>query len=216
MEENTQVLTENPEMGEPRAAMPTGEPEEGNGAVESGDTTRPGDDLPVIRAKFNKQERVYSLDEARPLVEKGLKYDAIQADYDRLRYLAKSMDIGDQKFARYKEEETRQEAEEAKTAEQELTQRLAQEYIELSREFPGKFSEFKHVPQSVVNEAIKQNISLMDAYLRFQHREGAKTQKAKTQQEAAKQSSAGSMAGESDHADPDFSDFSAAFHSALY
>lgn len=280
MEENTQVLTaasqpeetavetatktgpalraENPEMGEPGAAMPTGEPEEENGAVESGDTTRPGDDLPVIRAKFNKQERVYSLDEARPLVEKGLKYDAIQADYDRLRYLAKSMDIGvsdlverlmkssddkmyndilsecdgnetaakqlfeyrkserDQKFARYKEEETRQEAEEAKTAEKELTQRLAQEYIELSREFPGKFSEFKHVPQSVVNEAIQQNISLMDAYLRFQHREAAKTQKAKTQQEAAKQSSAGSMAGESDHADPDFSDFSAAFHSALY
>lgn len=250
---------EKPETGSPGAATPANESNEsGEENAADRDAAQEAAEPPVIRAKFNKQEREYSLEEARPLVEKGLKYDAIQADYDRLRYLAKSMEIGvsdlvdrlmksaddkmyndilsecdgneaaakqlfeyrkserDQKFVRYKEEEARQESEEAKMAEKELTERLAQEYIELSREFPGRFSEFKHVPPSAVKEAVNQKISLLDAYLRFQHRETAKAQKAKTQREAAKQSSAGSMAGESDHADPDFSDFSAAFRSALY
>lgn len=246
-----------PSASPAEGAAPTGEaamPPEGTDAPAEQEEAAP----PVIHAKYNKQERAYSLDEARPLVEKGLKYDAIKADYDRLRYFAKSLDIGvpdlverlmksaddkmysdilkecdgnetaarqlfayrknerDQKFARYQEEDARQEAEDAEAAGRELTQRLAKEYLELSREFPGQFAQFQDVPQAVVNDAVRRRIPLLDAYLRFQHRETVKTQRAKSQQADAKQSSAGSMSSEPEQAQADFSDFSAAFRSALF
>lgn len=43
---------------------------------------------PVVRVKFNKQERAYSLDEATPLVEKGLKWDSFKETHEKLKDLA--------------------------------------------------------------------------------------------------------------------------------
>lgn len=43
---------------------------------------------PVVRVKFNKQEREYSIDEATPLVQKGLKWDSFQETHEKLKFLS--------------------------------------------------------------------------------------------------------------------------------
>lgn len=43
---------------------------------------------PVVKVKFNKQEREYSIDEATPLVQKGLKWDSFQETHEKLKFLS--------------------------------------------------------------------------------------------------------------------------------
>lgn len=83
-----------------------------------------------------------------------------------------------------------------------INRRLAEQFIELQGEV-GEFKSFDEVPKSVVNTAIKQNISLLDAYLRYRHAQQKKTDAANEQQAAAKKASAGSLnAGAVSSSDP--------------
>ena len=43
---------------------------------------------PVVRVKYNKQERTYSTEEAAPLVEMGLKYESFKPHYEKLKFMA--------------------------------------------------------------------------------------------------------------------------------
>ena len=70
-----------------------------------------------------------------------------------------------------------------------LQDTLAQGYIELVKEIPDKFASFKDVPRPVVDMAVKKGISLLDAYLRFEHSENQKRESAKAKQTAAANSS---------------------------
>ena len=49
---------------------------------------------PVIRVKYNKQERTYSIDEAVPLVEMGLKYESFKPHYEKLKFMASTTGQG--------------------------------------------------------------------------------------------------------------------------
>lgn len=83
-----------------------------------------------------------------------------------------------------------------------INKRLAEQFIELQSEI-GDIKAFDELPKSVVNTAISKNISLLDAYLRYQHEENKKTAAANTQQAAAKKASAGSLhASTADDSDP--------------
>ena len=85
---------------------------------------------------------------------------------------------------------------EAKAPEQDredLTARLAEEFVELKSEFPD-LAEFQQVPQTVVDMAVSKGITLIDAYLRYQHAEQKKLTAAKAAQEAAAKASPGSQA----------------------
>lgn len=73
-----------------------------------------------------------------------------------------------------------------------LAKRLADEFVELQREFP-EMAEFAAVPKSVLDMAVK-GVNLTDAYLRYQHSENKKTSAAKAAQEQAAKASAGSQA----------------------
>lgn len=73
-----------------------------------------------------------------------------------------------------------------------VTQRLADEFADLKKEFP-QFTEFKKVPQSVVKESVQKGVSLLDAYLRYEHRERVRSDNAKTSQAAAAKASTGSQ-----------------------
>ena len=96
--------------------------------------------------------------------------------------------LGEKKAAslRSKEEMT-------KAQRDKLQDTLAQGYIELAKEIPDKFLSFKDVPRPVVNMAVKKGISLLDAYLRFEHSENQKRESAKAKQTAAANSSSGTM-----------------------
>lgn len=74
---------------------------------------------------------------------------------------------------------------------QALADRLATEFMELQSDFP-EVQEFSAVPKSVVQTAIDKNISLYDAYLRYERAEGKKAAQAAQQQAVAAAASVGS------------------------
>lgn len=43
---------------------------------------------PVIEVKYNKKVQSFSLDDAKPLIQKGLKWDSFQSEYEKLKYLS--------------------------------------------------------------------------------------------------------------------------------
>ena len=73
-----------------------------------------------------------------------------------------------------------------------LAKRLADEFVELHREFP-ELAEFSAVPKAVLDAAVKGK-NLTDAYLRYQRAESKKVSAAKATQEQAAKVSAGSQA----------------------
>lgn len=78
-----------------------------------------------------------------------------------------------------------------------LTERLASEFVELSKEVPD-FKEFKDVPRAVVDAAVGKGISLYDAYLRFERSEARRRQAEEGSAAAAAKNTAGSMASNID------------------
>lgn len=74
---------------------------------------------------------------------------------------------------------------------QSATEKFADEFIALQKEFP-EIQEFKNVPADVVASAMKNNISLFDAFLRFKHEENKKITKAEQTETAAKAAGTGS------------------------
>ena len=212
---------------------------------------------PVVRVKFNKQVREYSIEEATPYVEMGLKYESFKPTYEKLKFIATTSglsipDLVDKLLETnertvYEQilekaggnEEIAKELHEAKKAErqrkyQELLQqekereekeleaerqaeleRLANEFIELKNATDGKFAEFKDVPKAVLNLAQKRNISLLDAYLRFEHEEIKKREAAARKQSEAAKSSVGSLADTVENPSTAGTDFEKAFYQSL-
>lgn len=212
---------------------------------------------PVVRVKFNRQVREYSIEEATPYVEMGLKYESFKPTYEKLKFIATTSglsipDLVDKlletnEHTVYEQilekaggnEEIAKELHEAKKAErqrkyQELLQqekereekefeaerqaereRLANEFIELKNATDGKFAEFKDVPKAVLNLAQKRNISLLDAYLRFELEESKKREAAARKQAEAAKSSVGSLADTVETPDSAGDEFAKAFYSML-
>ncbi len=81
---------------------------------------------------------------------------------------------------------------------QSATEKFAAEFISLQSEFP-ELKEFKDVPADVITSAMKNGISLLDAFLRFKHEENKKITKAEHSEKAAK--AAGTGSGKSTEAD---------------
>ncbi len=92
----------------------------------------------------------------------------------------------------------RDKAEKEKTEnEQRTTQsRLAEEFIELQREFP-EVAEFKNLPDSVIREASGGKRDLISCYLKYLHSENKRIKAAENTAAAAQESSAGSMSSAS-------------------
>lgn len=88
-------------------------------------------------------------------------------------------------------EQREQAAQEA--ARQSLQDRMATEFALLQQEFP-EIAAFAAVPQEVVDEAVRDNRHLYDAYLRYVRREDKKIQQNTAAQAAAAAASAGSQA----------------------
>lgn len=84
-------------------------------------------------------------------------------------------------------------------AEQNINTRLANEFIELQKEFP-ELKEFANLPESV-RRAAAEGKDLTHAYLLHQHRENKKIAEAKASEAKAAASSAGSMATSGDAVD---------------
>lgn len=76
--------------------------------------------------------------------------------------------------------------------EEAVTERMASEFEELRNEFP-QYSSFENVPQAVVKEAVEKGVSLLDAQLRYEHRQRVLAENAKASQAAAAKASTGTQ-----------------------
>ena len=209
------------------------------------DTTPKADEVSEVQPitipiQFNHESRELSLEEAKALAQKGMKFDELTPTFEKIKYLAtvngKSVNEmvdalvesqekqhyqsildecdGNETLARrlYEAEKSQRQAkyessqkEEEAAAQKEkddLAKKLADEFLKLREEIPD-IAQFQDLPQSVVDMAVKKNLSLMDAYLRYQYIESKKTSAAKAAQESAAKASPGSQAaGAGETTDP--------------
>lgn len=90
---------------------------------------------------------------------------------------------------------------EEEAASQRLTKRLADEFTQLQEMFP-QLTAFDKVPRAVVDTAVRQNIPLTDAYLRYQYAQDQRTKEAKASSDAASKASIGAISSAPADADP--------------
>lgn len=190
----------------------------------------PEDEEPLITVKYDKQARLLSRKDAVNYAQKGMKYDSITPQLEKLKFVAFSegktfaefvdaifdqnkestmaelidqccgnedlakelfesrLDKNQTAYKDFKEAEQQAETE----TEEAVIQRLADELAAVREEFP-EVTEYSKLPKSVIREADEKGIPLLDAYLRFLHREQRKSEVVKSQQAAAAKASVGAQ-----------------------
>ena len=73
-----------------------------------------------------------------------------------------------------------------------VTKRMADDFDVLRKEFP-EYTSFEKVPQTIVKEAVEKGITLLDAQLRYEHRQRVKAENARAAQAAAAKTSTGTQ-----------------------
>ena len=84
-------------------------------------------------------------------------------------------------------------AEAEQKAEKDVTDRLAGEFVELQVEFP-QLTDPNALPREVMEDAVRNNRHLLDAYLRYERREAKKIEQSRADATKAAAASAGSQA----------------------
>ena len=100
------------------------------------------------------------------------------------------------------------------TSTEEVTARLAEDFLLLAEEFP-QFVSPNQLPDGVLDMAAEQGISLLDAYLRYRLQEEKKIAAAVEKQREAAIQSAGSLSRGAVQTPPEQDAFLRAFRSAL-
>ncbi|MDD2362800.1 MAG: hypothetical protein PHH84_07610 [Oscillospiraceae bacterium] len=226
-----------------------------SGERDDGKESPPDEADTTVCVKFNKQERTYTVEQAVPLVEMGLKWESFRPQHEKLRYMALSQgksvselielvqeDFDERLYARLLEEcggnqaaakrlhetqkaemqrryeqacaqeQIRQEQQDLQTG---LEERLADDFLLLVKEVPDRFAGFEDVPSAVVDSAVKENLCLLDAYLRYELQEKKKAAAAQATQAQAAARSAGSLEGKRNSPETDLNSFEHAFYTAL-
>lgn len=97
---------------------------------------------------------------------------------------------------------------------EDVTHRLAEEFIALSEEFP-RLTHPADLPDGVLDTAAREGIPLMDAYLRYRWQEEKKVAAATDNRRRAAATSAGSLSRSAAETPPEQDAFLRAFRSAL-
>lgn len=95
-----------------------------------------------------------------------------------------------------------------------ITHRLAEDFLMLAEEFP-QFVSPAQLPDGVLDMAAEQNISLLDAYLRYRLQEEKRVAAAAEKREQAARQSAGSLSRGAIQTPPEEDAFLRAFRAAL-
>ena len=106
------------------------------------------------------------------------------------------------------------EAEPTSEPAEDVTQRLAEDFLELAEKFP-QFISPQQLPDGVLDLAVEKKISLLDAYLRYRLQEEKKVAAAVEKQQRAAQQSAGSLSRGAVETPPEQDAFLRAFRAAL-
>ena len=160
-----------PEMTEPQESGA-----ESAGGVET--ITEPSKNEILIPVKFNKEIKNLTADEAAQFAQKGMKFDAISDDYNRIRALAAKNGGSVSKFLNTIEEmqnnKRKQELLQGCAGNEELAEHIMRlegmktgeesGFEELKKEFP-EIKIIEEIPEAVRETSIERGTDLLDEYL---------------------------------------------------
>ncbi len=159
----------------------------------------------VIPIKFNKEVRNLSLDEASVLSQKGLKFDAIEAQWERFKALACAENSSTADFLTALENRRTEKRIEELTEECGGNSEMAKKIVllegitphtlkgekDLLEFFPDKTTD--DLPQEVLDRANQNNTNVLDEYLRYSAKKAMEEAREKAQREINRKSSVGSQ-----------------------
>lgn len=137
--------------------------------------------------KYNKQHHTLSREAVTQYAQMGMKYEAVAPLLSTLKSVAEREGKTLKDWVQALDERP------SETTDDALTRRMADEYAVLRREIPT-VAEFSALPSEAVREAAETGISLLDAYLRYEHRERCRIDAAQAAADAAAATSVGAQA----------------------
>lgn len=163
--------------------------------AEEKETTPCSADEIFVPVKYNKEIRNLELNKAAELAQKGLKFEAIAADYENLKRIAAKSGKSVSEFLCVLEQENRETRKKELLEECGGNEEMA-DYVlslennpeenlgfeELKAEFPD-IKDISDLPESVVQNAKMKGTLLLDEYLRYRHNEKRSARKAAAQSE---------------------------------
>lgn len=173
-------------MDEPVTTAPDTQPDVSTEAA--ADTAAPAADE-GLEVKFNKQTHRLSREDAVRYAQMGMKYDSVEPLFKTLKALAAAEGKPLNEWVEGLKSRP------APTADEALTQRLADEYEALCREVPI-VGAFAALPEAVLHTAVADGVPLLDAYLRWEYRERCRTEAEHAAARTAAAATTGSLAGE--------------------
>lgn len=198
-------------------ALPQAETE---GTEINKETTPEQDTKIFIPVKYNKQVMNLDIESASELVQKGMKFDSISKDYDKLKQVAMESGKSVSEFInelqinainRKKDELTEKCGGDISLAEHIL--KLESKNIDEARgfdELKEKFPDFKSVenlPQSVLENAKLRGSLLLDEYLRYKLEQEIAVNNSISKQQQAQIASTGSQLGKKGNENPETAEF---------
>lgn len=202
-----------PEMTEPQ--------ESGAESAEGAETiTEPSKNEILIPVKFNKEIKNLTADEAAQFAQKGMKFDAILDDYNRIRALAAKNGGSVSKFLNTIEEmqnnKRKQELLQGCAGNEELAEHIMRlegmktgeegGFEELKKEFP-EIKSIEEIPETVRETSIERGTDLLDEYLRYLHKCSREAEDAERRQKEAKRASIGSQRAYGSPENPEATEF---------
>lgn len=159
-----------------------------------------------ITLKFNKEIREIPLDEAVTLAQKGLKFDKISPELERIKALAnkKGMSIGDfiGEIESSAENSRRKELLESSGGNEELTEHIlnleksanakGDSFEDLRREFP-EIKSSEQLPEEVLEQLDLVGGNMLSAYLLYLHRQEVLARESLLRQEENRAAALGSQ-----------------------
>lgn len=161
---------------------------------------------PSYILNIDGDEREYSIDEIKDLVQQGYNYQLISDDYERVRKMAQ-LDGGsvgeyltrlEEKRISERREELLEKCGDAEFAEYILNLETAAsantdaDFQELKSYFP-QIKDKNELPLEVINAAKLKGTRLLDEWLRYRHKKQSELSALKAKQKSVKQSSVGSQ-----------------------
>lgn len=188
-------------------------------AAEAKETTPGSADEIFVPVKYNKEIRNLELSKAAELAQKGLKFEAIAADYENLKRIAADNGKSVSEFLCALERENREVRKKELLEECGGNEEMA-DYVlslekpreensgfeELKAEFPN-IKDISDLPQSVIQNAQMKGTLLLDEYLRYRHNEKKNARRAAAQSENNEALSVGSQTDRKGGTSPETAEF---------
>ena len=197
MDENAEIIT----CGQPEPKVET------QAAATEATTPREAAQEILIPVKFNKETKNLTADEAANLAQKGMKFEMIADDYERIKRLAGMDGRSVCEFINALEEHRKNEKKKELTEKCGGNEKIAEHIIELeNRAIGGRDSGFDELheqfpeitdesllPSEVLERAKTKGTSLLDEYLRYRLRAERAEKSAVRRQKNAVMASVGSQ-----------------------